>query len=128
MDNPERFRELDSRWRKENKDRVSAHQRAYRKRRPEKLLAKNSARRARTVEAMPSDFSDFDAFVIEEAARACRRRAKLHGEPFHIDHMIPLAAGGEHRATNIQVIPARLNLWKGDRLVLTQPGEWIAHA
>jgi hypothetical protein len=27
---------------------------------------------------------------------------------------------------NIQVIPARLNCWKADALVLTAPGEWVA--
>jgi len=74
---------------------------------------------------MPATFSDFDQFVMEEAAEACRRREAMTGYPWHIDHMIPLSRGGLHCATNVQVIPARLNLWKRDRLVLTKPGEWV---
>jgi hypothetical protein len=71
------------------------------------------------------DFGDFDRFVLAEAEEACRRRAAMTGYAWHVDHMTPLARGGKHAWWNIQVIPARLNLWKGDALVLTQPGEWI---
>jgi 5-methylcytosine-specific restriction endonuclease McrA len=49
----------------------------------------------------------------------------MTGYAWAIDHMIPLERGGAHAWYNIQVIPARLNSWKADRLVLTQPGEWV---
>ena len=35
------------------------------------------------------------------------------GENFHVDHIIPLAKGGEHAAFNLQVLPAIDNLRKG---------------
>lgn len=72
------------------------------------------------------DFGDFDHFVLAEAEDACRRRAAMTGFDWHVDHMVPLARGGKHAWWNVQVIPARLNCWKGDALVLTQPGEWVA--
>ena len=73
------------------------------------------------------DFGDFDRFVLQEAKAACKRRAAMTGFAWAIDHMIPLARGGKHCWQNLQVIPARLNGWKCDRLVLTEPGEWIGH-
>jgi len=44
--------------------------------------------------------------------------------------MIPLAARkacGLHVASNCQVIPAKLNVSKNNKLILTQPREWIQH-
>ncbi|QJB21980.1 glycolate dehydrogenase [Xanthomonas phage FoX5] len=111
-----------------NPEKAVAKVAAWRAANPDKKRALHTKRRAVKLAAIPADWSEFDAFVIEEAHAACKRRAELHGEPFHVDHMVPLTRGGLHCATNIQVIPARLNLRKGNRLWLTQPGEWIAHA
>ncbi|HEY1035521.1 MAG TPA: hypothetical protein VGE09_11130 [Pseudoxanthomonas sp.] len=74
-----------------------------------------------------SGLDDFSVFVIAEAADACRRRAAMTGIEWHVDHMVPLSRGGAHAWHNVQVIPAWLNRWKRNRLVLTQPGEWVAH-
>ncbi|QJB21821.1 glycolate dehydrogenase [Xanthomonas phage FoX2] len=111
-----------------NPEKAAANVAAWRAANPEKRRAHHAKRRALKISAVPAEWSEFDAFVIEEAHAACKRRSELHGEPFHVDHMVPLTRGGLHCATNIQVIPARLNLRKGSRLWLTQPGEWIAHA
>ncbi|WNL50886.1 endonuclease VII [Xanthomonas phage Murka] len=141
--NPERQRANAAAWYAANTDRKSANDAAWyaanpeRKRvgaaawkaeNPEKVAANVAARRAMKLAAIPADWSDFDAFVMEEAAAACKRRESLHGEPFHVDHMVPLSRGGLHAWHNIQVIPARLNMKKGNRMWLTQPGEWVAHA
>jgi hypothetical protein len=67
---------------------------------------------------------EFDRFVIAEAYRACKRRKAMTGYRWDVDHMIPIKRGGLHRYDNIQVIPRRLNLWKGDKLVLTCTGEY----
>lgn len=91
-------------------------------------IEQKNRRRAAVRNAIPPTFDDFDQFVMEEAGEACIRRAAIHGEPFHVDHLVPLSRGGLHCATNVQAIPARLNLWKRDRMVLTRPGEWIAYA
>jgi hypothetical protein len=73
------------------------------------------------------EFGEFDRFVLAEAKAACERRAAMTGYAWHVDHMVPLNCGGKHAWWNIQVLPARLNAWKRDRLVLTEPGEWIGH-
>lgn len=73
------------------------------------------------------DFGEFDRFVLAEARAACRRRQAMTGYAWAVDHMVPLERGGKHAWYNVQVIPAWLNSWKRDRLVLTEPGEWVAH-
>ena len=83
-------------------------------------------RKALIQPATPADFGEFDRFVLSEAEEACKRRAAMTGYAWQVDHMIPLARGGAHAWHNIQVLPQRLNSWKCDRLVLTQPGEWVS--
>lgn len=43
------------------------------------------------------------------------RLAECLGIPFHVDHIVPLAKGGLHCHTNLQVIPATINLEKSAR-------------
>ena len=71
------------------------------------------------------DFGEFDRLVLAEAKAACRRRQAMTGYAWSVDHMIPLERGGAHAWHNIQVIPASLNSWKRDRLLLTEPAEWV---
>lgn len=85
-------------------------------------------RRALRLGATPSWFGELDAFVLEEAGTLARLRAERFGFPWHVDHMIPLKgrkACGLHCASNVQVIPAAVNISKGNRLVFTEPFEWI---
>lgn len=98
---------------------------AWRARNPDKCRAHSSTRRARLRSAVPATFGDFDAFVIEEAHAACRRRAAMTGYAWEVDHLVPLSRGGGHRFDNIQSIPAWLNQSKHARMVLTRPGEWL---
>jgi len=39
----------------------------------------------------------------------------LLGTKLHVDHMVPIATGGEHKASNLQIIPADVNLTKSDK-------------
>lgn len=96
--------------------------------RPRVNLSSGWARRKLKLQAgAVPDFGDFDSFVLAEAKAACKRRAAMTGYAWAIDHMTPLARGGKHAWHNIQVIPARLNSWKRDQLMMTERGEWIAY-
>ncbi len=85
-------------------------------------MVRRNRERSRTAE----DFGELDKFVLSEAKRACKRRRAMTGYKWSVDHLIPLARHGLHAWHNIQVIPEKLNAWKGARLVLTLPGEWVA--
>ena len=39
----------------------------------------------------------------------------LLGITLHVDHIKPLAKGGQHTADNLQIVPADLNLRKNDK-------------
>lgn len=93
---------------------------------PAPTRAKTAARRARELAAMPADYGELDELVMLEAAAACRRREAMTGYRWEVDHMVPLSRGGLHSWSNVQVIPAWLNRWKRNRLVLTALGEWTA--
>lgn len=154
--NAQRCRDVAKRWRESNQDYLAASKREYARRRPEvgrqsqikwrsinpeaerakgkkwalnnsdKRAAGASRRRATQLKATPATFSEFDEFVIQEAHAARLRRQHITGYPWHVDHMIPLARGGQHVFSNIQVIPAFMNSSKGARLVLTKPFEWVS--
>jgi 5-methylcytosine-specific restriction endonuclease McrA len=49
------------------------------------------------------------------------RVSKCIGIPHHVDHIIPLAKNGAHHHTNLQMLPARINLRKSDKLGFSIP-------
>ena len=124
----DRNREHVSRYTEANRPRVRATLAAWNAANKDRRRAHVLNRRALRSAAMPADFGEFDRLVMSEAAAACIRREAMHGEAFHVDHMIPLSRGGLHAWSNVQVIPARLNLRKRNRLIYTRPGEWIRDA
>lgn len=93
------------------------------------FIANNIERKTRKIERMPLWFGELDRFVFSEAVSLCKLRERVTGEKWHVDHAIPLfgeGACGLHCALNFQVIPARMNLTKRNRMILTEPFEWVA--
>jgi hypothetical protein len=96
--------------------------------RPLYNLSSGWARRKRKLQAGAiEEFTEFDQFVLAEALRACKRRAQMTGYAWSVDHMVPLARNGKHTWHNLQVIPAWLNSYKQDRMICTEPGEWVSY-
>lgn len=86
------------------------------------------ARRAAKAHAVPGWFGELDAFVVAEADHLAQQRAERFGFEWHVDHMIPIRAkraSGLHCAANLQVIPAHINTRKNNRMILTEPLEWL---
>jgi hypothetical protein len=125
-DNPEKARAATAAWQKAHPEKLRAAAKKYQSNNPEKFAANNSKRRATKIAAMPESYTDFDEFVMQEAAEACKRREAMTGYKWEVDHMTPLSRGGLHHYTNIQVIPKSINRSKGNRLIYTKPGEWVA--
>lgn len=128
---PEKGRSISSKWRKQNPDKVNAQQRAAYERNPDKFreLARknqkkyigkynaNSARRhARKLNATPSWANKS---LIDAAYEMAARKTQETGMKWHVDHIIPLQSKivcGLHVESNLQVIPAKENLKKSNKL------------
>jgi hypothetical protein len=50
--------------------------------------------------------------IIEVLYKQSKRLTKTLGIQFHVDHITPLFMGGKHDPSNLQVIPATINLRK----------------
>ena len=100
------------------KAKKSAYGKKWRIENPDKNRKKEANRRAQKAQRTPIWFSQFDEFVIEQAAElAVMRESKLGGK-WHIDHIIPLqavAVSGLHVANNFEVVPQRYNATKSNR-------------
>jgi hypothetical protein len=86
----------------------------------EKFMEKYHKRRASKLNATPAWYSELDVFALEEAYDLCRIREEETGVKHHIDHIIPLQGVdvcGLHYHKNWQVIPAKDNLSKGNKLL-----------
>lgn len=92
-----------------------------------RLISGMSAR-ARSIHPVPAWQDELDNLVMIEAHDLRKRRQRITGNPWQVDHMVPLqsrTASGLHVAANMQVIPAFMNKGKCNRMTYTQPGEWI---
>lgn len=103
-------------------------QNARYKRNPAPMKANARRRQAEERLATPAWFGEIDAFVLEEAFSLAALRKAYTGLGWHVDHMIPVAsdsACGLHVWNNCQVIPATMNMAKSNKMIFTEPGEWI---
>lgn len=98
--NVERDRENSRRWQRENRKRVRAQ-----------VNERTSARKTRTPRWV-SKPALLGLYVIAQRVSACT------GIKHHVDHTLPLRGGtvsGLHVPLNMRVVPAPLNLAKGNR-------------
>ncbi len=108
-----------------NKERRAASAKAYAKANVEKRRAwtrawaaanpdYNKQKLARKRQSLKG-LSEFDRFVLDEAARLCATRQLMIGGAWEIDHIVPVSKGGTSEHYNIQVVPKTWNASKGNR-------------
>lgn len=117
-------------YRQLNREFVAFKARQYHKKNPEKAQVKIARRRSLKLNARPSWYGELDEFVLSQSYQLCMLRKMLTGFNWHVDHMIPLKGidfCGLHVWNNFQVIPAIMNSSKNNRLVYTDPLEWLHH-
>jgi len=97
--NPERVRNVNVAWNEANKDRKRIH---------------NQNRRSRK-NARPGNLSKniFSKLVKLQKNKCACCLADISGLTAHLDHIVPLALGGEHADFNMQILCATCNLKKG---------------
>lgn len=106
--NPEKSRKWERRWRAANPEKVLAH-------------ARNRRARKRGAEGRHSK-KDIDAIFQSQKWRCAYCRKGLRSRKFHVDHIIPLVAGGTNLPSNLQITCVDCNLQKGakDPVVFAQ--------
>ena len=102
-------------YRAKNPEKVHALVNNYKRENPDVIAANVGKRRAAHLKAVPSWAN---LFYIKEAYSLSALRTKVTGIKYHVDHIIPLVSDvvcGLHVENNLQVIPAVVNLKKGNR-------------
>jgi hypothetical protein len=97
--NPAEARAAERNWRQANKDKRNAITAAY-----------NARRKGLTPVLTVEEQAKIMAFYSE-----ARAMTELTGEPYHVDHIKPLAKGGPHHPANLQVLRGVENQRKGAR-------------
>ena len=95
---------------------TSSSGRVYNRLALHKECAKGAKRRASKKQAVPGWMNKAAVEAIYEKAR---KFTELTGEPFHVDHIVPLTSDivcGLHWEGNLQVLPGAENLSKANRV------------
>lgn len=110
--NPEKVFLLSKKWREANPEKRRQLHKQWRDANPDKIMAWRAGQRAKRKAAVVSLTPHEQAEVIALYAKA-RALTELIGEPYHVDHIKPLAKGGLHHPNNLQVLKGAENLRKG---------------
>ena len=118
-EDPEVFRRKTARWRASNAEKARGLARAsaakQRREHPEKTTAHARRAQMRRLKRFPQWA---DAAKIQAVYAQARVMAEMLGEPWHVDHIIPLQGrlvSGLHVPENLQILPGVENLRKSNR-------------
>lgn len=119
-DNPDVFRERYKRWIR-NATGQKALQKRWREEHPARVCElhriHNLSRRARKAAVYVERVDPNIVFDRDKGVCGICFGNVERNEPWHVDHVIPIAKGGEHSYRNVQLAHATCNLKKNARLV-----------
>ena len=107
-------------WRLQNPEKNSVYATRNRQKHPDAKNADTAKRRADKLQRTPWWLSKDELWLIREAYALAKQRTKMFGFTWHVDHVIPLRGqnvSGLHVPWNLQVIPARANIAKGNKVI-----------
>jgi hypothetical protein len=111
---------LGKEWAKKNRKKVLEYQRTSRSRKPDYYRMKYSfygSRRRAKMLSVDKPLTKNQEKIIKVFYQQAKRLQKMLGIEFHVDHIVPVSKGGLHVPSNLQVLPASLNMLKSDRMV-----------
>ena len=124
LKNAERFKEKSRLWYQSNKAsakyKMATYNKTWRDKNKDKNCLKAAAYRCRKQIAIPKWVDSEEMFLIKEAYSLSQMRAKLFGNKWHVDHIVPLNGKnvcGLHTIGNLQVIPMTINIQKSNKLL-----------
>jgi len=115
--NTEHLKAKAAKHKSENKEYYDNYNKSYYRLNKHKFLAANSKRRKVIVRATPDWLSSSHKQKIENFYWLAQDLRATSGETYHVDHIVPLQGKnvcGLHVPWNLQVLPADLNLQKGN--------------
>ena len=115
--NEEKIVEYGKEYRLANKESIAAKKRARYAANPGIWIRNNLKRKNKLKMALPENPED--RAIIQEIYKLRGRINKCMGilKLMHVDHIIPVSKGGLHTPGNLQILPAKLNLSKHNKLV-----------
>ncbi len=121
-ENPEIYKEISRLYRLKNKEKLTKKKAAYYQKHKErdrpKYLARTRARQLKLKNAIPVFIQDCpkEKKDVENIYRLRQIFENATGIKHHVDHMWPLSDGGPHWSGNLQIITAKENMTKGDKV------------
>ena len=103
----------------QNKEYYRDYNKQYEQVNKSKRVAIGSKRRAAKLQALPKWLTEAEHEEIKELYEIARMFKLYTGEEYHVDHIVPLQGEnvcGLHVPWNLQVIPAKENLSKSNKL------------
>lgn len=116
--NPEQIKKWKKSYYIKNIDKHITWRRNYYTNNKNKFLLNSKKRKALKLNQLHPNRNDL---LIKTFYELSTRLTKCTGIIHHVDHIIPISCGGWHHESNLQVIPATLNLSKGDNIHFTHP-------
>ena len=116
--NPEKAREIAKAYRMRNPEKEKARYTKYNKDNPEVRAHHASMRRASELQATPAWLTEEHKEGIKSMFVLAKKFEKLCNTSYHVDHIVPLAGKdvcGLHVPWNLQLLPASVNMSKGNR-------------
>lgn len=116
--NPRVANQRRKQWYVDNIDRHREQMRKYHEARPHLKAVLSSKARATQLQRTPPWLTEDDWWMIDQIYKLAQLRTAATSVEWHVDHIIPLRGknvSGLHVPANLRVIPAKINLKKGNR-------------
>ena len=117
--NKEKCSQISKDWRNRNKQRVASVLRNWAENNKDKVNAKWMKRKTSKIKRTPPWLTADHFKKIEHIYFLAKNASKVSGEPYEVDHIIPLqgkTVSGLHVPWNLQVLPKYLNRKKSNTL------------
>lgn len=115
----ERKHQHNKNWNDKNRKRINEWIAEWKRQNPHKVTEYTGKRRAATLLAVPDWLTEEQLEEISYIYWTAKDLQAITGEKYHVDHIVPLQGKnvcGLHVPWNLQVLPAKDNLKKGNKL------------